>query len=361
MRWLRRCVLLVGMGLAVGLTPLGCSNAGSGSEKRIILLTNGNSPFWDAGRAGMQEAEKDLKLHESGLSAVFEVNNGMPQGQIDKLRQFATQSDDVAGVCISAVDAANQRVAELMRELRGKGVHVLTFDSDVDRDHMRDARFAYLGTDNLAGGKELGRCAKGLRPSGGAYVTFVGRTGAQNAIERVNGFAEGAGEKFKKIDNMGDNMDRTRARENVRNAMTNHPEMNTLVGIWSYNAPAIVDIVREKENRKSYTIVVFDAEPLAIKQMAEGDIDALVVQNPYRMGYDAVKLMKALIQDDQKTVKEMLPNLGQPDGDIYDTGLKVVTPDDGSPLKAEMFDKKTEFLKLGEFRKWLDKYGLTGS
>jgi ribose transport system substrate-binding protein len=346
--------------LAAGLAASGCSNAGSGGEKRIILLTNGNSPFWDAGRAGMQEAEKDLRLHEAGLSAVFEVNNGQPQGQIDKLRQFATQSD-VAGVCISAVDAANQRVAELMRELRGKGVQVLTFDSDVDRDHMRDARFAYLGTDNYAGGRELGRSAKGLRPSGGAYVTFVGRTGAQNAIERVNGFAEGAGDKFKKIDNMGDNMDRTRARENVRNAMTNHPEMNTLVGIWSYNAPAIVDIVREKENRKSYTIVVFDAEPLAIKQMAEGDIDALVVQNPYQMGYDAVKLMKALIQDDQKTVKEMLPNHGQPDGDIYDTGLKVVAPDDGSPLKAEMFDKKTQFLKLSEFRKWLDKYGLTGS
>ena len=46
---------------------------------------------------------------------------------------------------------------------------------------------------------------------------------------------------------------------------------------------------------------------------------------------------------------------------IYDTGLKVVVPDEGSPLKAEMFDKKTEFLKLSDFRKWLDKYKLTGS
>src|SRR5437899_8947327 len=100
------CFIIVG--LAITLLPLGCSNGGGSGGKRIILLTNGNSPFWDAGRAGMQEAEKDLKLHESGLSAVFEVNNGMPQGQIDKLRQFATQSDDVAGVCISAVDAANR-------------------------------------------------------------------------------------------------------------------------------------------------------------------------------------------------------------------------------------------------------------
>ena len=74
-----------------------------------------------------------------------------------------------------------------------------------------------------------------------------------------------------------------------------------------------------------------------------------------------VRLLKALHEDDQKTIKEMLPNLGQPDGDIYDTGLKVVVPDEGSPLKAEMFESKTQFLRLSEFRKWLTKYNLTGS
>ncbi len=325
------CFIVVG--LAITLLPLGCSNGGGSGGKRIILLTNGNSPFWDAGRAGMPEAEKDLGLQESGLRAIFEVNDSTPQGQIDKLRQYAAQTD-VAGVCLSAVVAGNQRVAELMRQLRKNGVPVLTFDSDIDREKMRDARFAYLGTDNYAGGKELGRCAQGLRPEGGAYVTFVGTTGAQNAMERVNGFGDGAGDRFKKLDNMGDE---------------------------SYNAPAIVHVVREKGNRKSYKVVVFDAEPLAIKEMAEGDIDAMVVQNPYRMGYDAVKLLKALIMDDQTTIKEMLPHDGQPDGDLYDTGLKVVIPDEGSPLKAEMFDKKTQLLKLSDFRKWLDKYGLTGS
>ena len=42
-------------------------------------------------------------------------------------------------------------------------------------------------------------------------------------------------------------------------------------------------------------------------------------------------------------------------------GIKVVVPDQGSPLKREMFDKKTEFLKLSDFRRWLEKYNLTGS
>jgi ribose transport system substrate-binding protein len=334
----------------------GKDSSSSGGERRIIILTNGDSPFWDACRAGLQEAQKDLKLQEAGLQAVLDVNNNTPQGQINKLRQYASQSD-IAAVGISAVDAANQRVAELMRELRQKGIPIVTLDSDVDREKMRDARFAYLGTDNYAAGVEMGRCARNLRPQGGEYVTFVGRTGAQNAIGRINGFKEGAGEKFKQLDSMADNTDRTRARENVRNAMINHPGLNALVGIWSYNAPAIIDVVREKQNRQKYAVVVFDAEPNTIKGMAEGDVDALVVQNPFQMGYQGVRLMKALVENDQATVKEMLPN----GGDIYDTGLKVVVPDEDSPLKADMFDKKTEFLKLSEFRKWLEKYRLSES
>jgi ribose transport system substrate-binding protein len=79
------------------------------------------------------------------------------------------------------------------------------------------------------------------------------------------------------------------------------------------------------------------------------------------MGYQGVRLMKALVKDDQATIKEMLPNLGKTDGDVYDTGLKVVIPDEGSPLKPEMFDKKTKVLKLSEFKAWLKDKNLTGS
>ena len=56
-------ILVPILGLAA---PLGLSGCGS-KEKRIIILTNGNSPFWDAARVGLQEAEKDLKLKDAGL------------------------------------------------------------------------------------------------------------------------------------------------------------------------------------------------------------------------------------------------------------------------------------------------------
>jgi ribose transport system substrate-binding protein len=350
--------VLCGLAAAVGLT--GCTGNQGAAKKRIIVLTNGNSPFWDAARVGVQEAEKELGLANAGLQAVVEVNDSTDRGQVDKLRQFGSQTD-IVGVALSVNTAGNEAIVDEMRNLQNKGIKVVTTDSDVDRDKSRKARYAFIGTDNYAGGVELGKCAKYLRPKGGEYITFVGITGAQNAKERINGFAEGAGKKFGSKDSMADDTDRTRARENVRNAIGNNPDLNVLVGIWSYNAPAIVDVVKEKNVRDRFTIVAFDAEPVAVAAMGDGMIDAMVVQNPYEMGFQSVRLLKALHEEDQATVKKMLPNHGQKDGDLYNTGLKVVVPDGKSPLKPEMFDKTTQFLKLDDFQAWLKKYNLTGS
>jgi ribose transport system substrate-binding protein len=356
MRLLRRLVSVLAISAFGLLTISGCGSSG----KRIIILINGDSPFWDACRTGVADAQRELKLDDAGIHAIVESNDGTPRGQIDKLRQYGSQSDIVA-VGISATDAGNAEIADQLRNLKSKGMQIITIDSDIDRDKMRDVRFAFVGTDNLAGGRELGRCARYLRPEGGGYVTFVGRTGAQNAVERITGVAEGAGDKFKSLDTMADLIDRTKARENVRSAIRNHPDLKVLVGIWSYNAPAIVDVVKEMDKRKDYTVIAFDAEPIAIQEMGEGMLDAMVVQNPYQMGYQGIRLLNALVQGDQKTVQEMLPNHGKPDGDLYDTGLKVVVPDQGSALKQEMFDKKTQFMHFNEFQQWLDKYHLKGS
>ncbi|MCZ6793961.1 MAG: substrate-binding domain-containing protein [Planctomycetota bacterium] len=368
-----RTALVVSLTLALGCVPSsdggGASDASGGGNgksgaKRIILLTNGDSPFWDACRVGLQEAEKNLKLPESGLAAIMEVNDGTPGGQLDKLRQFASQSD-IVGVAVSALDASNPAVADALKGLQEKGVHVVCVDSDIDREKFRDARSYYIGTDNYVGGRELGIAAKHLlqarKVKTGKYVQFVGRTGAQNAMERMDGFKDAVGTAYEEAYRMGDEMDRTRARENVRNAMINHRDLVALVGIWSYNAPAIVDVVKQEDKRDDYSIVVFDAEPAAVVQMGQGFIDVMIVQNPYEMGYQAVRLLNAMLEDDKKTIQEMFPDAGKKDGDIYDTGLKAVVPDEKSPLKAEMFGKTTKFLTLGEFKKWLDEYNLTGS
>ncbi len=331
-----------------------------GKLKRIIVLTNGNAPFWDAGAAGANDAAKELNCEADGFQVVVERGEFDVAKQLNKLRQYAGATD-IAGVALSVVDAENAAIPREMARLQKAGIKVVTIDSDVNRETARDSRFAYLGTDNIVGGRELGTAAKALLPDGGKYVTFVGVKTAANAKERIGGFAEGAGEKFTSVENLGDGGKSDVARVNVREALNRNADAKVLVGIWSYNTPAIIDIVKQLNSREKLKIVGFDAEPQAIAFMGEGMLDVMVVQNPHQMGYQGVRLLKALIQNDQKVVDEMLPDHGSSNGDLYDTGLKLIVPNEGSPLSAELFGKKTEFLKLDAFKEWLTKYNLTGS
>ena len=350
-------------------TPPGAGPAapagGAGGAKRFIFLTNGNSPFWDACRSGLVEGETHFKLKDAGLSVSMEVNAGGAQGQIDKLRQFASQSD-IVGVAISVIQADNPAIVAEMKNLQAKGVKMVTVDGDVNRETFRDARPYYLGTDNIVGGRILGQAAKTLLESrdvkSGGYVQFAGYKDNDNARNRMNGFQETIGKAYQEKDRMSDEMDLTRARDNVRNAIINHKDLVALVGIWSYNAPAIAEVVTERKRRDDLTVVTFDAEAGAIEHMSQGKIDAMVVQNPFDMGYQTVRLLKAMHENDSATIKEMFPNEGKPEGDIYTTGLRVVVPDANSPLKKEMFDSKVvEYMTLPEFQEWLKKYNLTSS
>ena len=371
----RSLLFLAAVVAAVGFTLAPSSARAADADggkplKQIVLLINDPSSYWETGRAGMNAAEKDLKLAAAGLQAVFKANDGTTKGQLDILRQLSTQSD-VVGVAISALKADNLAVVEELRNLRSRGVHVVCFDADVDRAKYRDAREFYIGTDNIQGGRVLGLAAKRLLESRkidhGGYVQFVGYVGSQNAMERMDGFKETIGPAFTEVERKEDNGDRSKARDSVRTALINHPDLVDLVGIWSYNAPAICDVVQHDyaDKRSQLAITTFDAEPGAIKGMSRGMIDVMVVQDPFDMGYQATRVLKALYENDQNVVKELFPNAGKPNGDLHDTGLKVVVPDDGSPLTAEVFKAKfgdgVQFMTLATFKEWLKKYGLTGS
>jgi ribose transport system substrate-binding protein len=361
--------------LGLGLLLTGCPSAsappgekaGSGSSgtKRLMFVTNGDDPFWDALLSGLNEGAKQEKLAEAGLSVHRDVNNGTIDGQVEQLRQYSTQ-DDIAGVAISVIGADNLATIEEMRKLQKKGVKLITVDSDVSRSDFRDARSFYIGTDNVVGGRALGTATKALLEAKGiktgGYVQYAGFTDVDNARGRMNGVKETIGAAYKELDRMPDDMNLNKARDNVRNAIQNHPDLVAHIGIWAYNAPAIADVVKETGTRDKYVVATFDAQDLAIAAMEQGQIDAMVVQNPFDMGVQTVRLLKAMIKDDQATIKKMFPNQGKDDGDIYTTGLRVVVPEKNSPINPDLFDPKVvEYMRLPDFKAWLSKYGLHSS
>ena len=373
--WILALVVGVGLAVVAGCGPKAAApTAGTPASapqgvKRFIFITNGDDPFWDACNAGLVEGARRFGLEERGLRAVMEKNNGTAQGQIEKLRQYGSQSD-IAGVAISVIQADNAAIVEEMKNLAARGVKIITVDGDVNRDAFRDARPYYIGTDNIVGGRLLGRAARAIlaargRTSGG-YVQFAGFTDNDNARARMNGFREAVGEAYTEVDRMPDEMDLTRARDNVRTALVNHPGLAALVGIWAYNAPAIAEVMEERGARstaeKMLTAVTFDAQAAALERMAEGKIDAMVVQNPFEMGVQTVRLLRAMHEADDATVAEMFPNRGQPDGDLLTTGLRLIVPDTDPLVKPEDIDiDGYEYLPLSRFREWLAQYGLSSS
>ena len=215
-----RISLLVAM-LAMTAMVGGCSRPSESTAKpggkRIIMLINSDDPFWDTVFAGMKDAAKEMKLGDAGYRVELDKNDGSPKGQIDKLTQYANQTD-VAAVAISPTVANSTQIADAMRKLRELGIKVICIDSDMDRATARDTRFAYLGTDNVIGGEELGKAAHALRPNGGKYAAFVGIPSAENATNRIKGFDAGAGSDTKRIEYLSDDTDRTVAQKCARRA-----------------------------------------------------------------------------------------------------------------------------------------------
>ena len=115
-----------------------------------------------------------------------------------------------------------------------------------------------------------------------------------------------------------------KARRNVAAALQNHPDLKMLVGIWSYNAPAIVDEVKAAGKRSSLKLVTFDAEPNTLLALKEGLLDATAVQNPYMMGYLGVKVLKALLNKDEATVKAVVGESGSGKSVTANTMLRLL-------------------------------------
>jgi ribose transport system substrate-binding protein len=320
------------------------SAAPSAGGPKLLFITNSNADWWDAVEKGMTDGGREF-----GAQVEMRRNEGSTQGQIDRLQE-ALSLPDIQGVAVSVIEADAQGVVDAMRALQRAGKIVIAIDSDV-APSFADCRKAYIGTNNVNAGIAAGKAAAALRPKGGTVAVFVGTSAAANARERKDGFFKGAGIAFKEAETFDDGGDHSRARTNVQNAITKYPDLGLFLGLWSYNAPAIAEEVSQNADlRKRTTVVTFDLDQLAVGQLEKGNIDASVCQNPYEMGYQGVRLLKALIQNDQATVKQVLP-----DGAIRDTGVRVIVPKADSPVKGD------NVITIEEMKKWLDSKGLKSS
>ncbi|HEY6120725.1 MAG TPA: substrate-binding domain-containing protein, partial [Pyrinomonadaceae bacterium] len=257
--------------------------------KTVAVITNSDSDFWKIVHKGSEKADTELPE----VKVVFKTTNtGTVEEQNGLIRQ-ALAVDDADAIAISPTDPAGQK--KVINDAAKKAL-VITQDSDApDSD-----RTLYLGADNRAAGRQAGELIKKALPQGGKIMVFVGRREVQNAQERFEGLKESLqGSNVVIIDLMTDDANPINARDNAYATLKKYPDIAGMVGLWSYNGPAIVQALKPESKLGTIKIVCFDDERETLAAIKEGTIFGTVAQQPFEYGYEAVKTAAQILKGDR--------------------------------------------------------------
>jgi ribose transport system substrate-binding protein len=289
-RWFLVIVCLFVAGLFASCTAP--KDAGQKSFK-LSFITNNASDFWTLARRGCEKADAELDNVVVDFKIPGEGTAAEQKRIVDDLL-----AKGIDGMAISPVDPVNQ--TQMINETV-KQTLVITQDSDAPGSD----RACYIGTDNRAAGRQAGQLIKEALPNGGKIMIFVGKLDAQNAQERYQGIKEAlAGSKVEILDVRTDDTDRVRARANVSDAMVKHSDIAGLVGLWSYNGPAILNAVKEANKVGQVKIICFDEEEQTLSGVKDGTIYGTIVQQPFEFGYQAITLMEKVLRNDRSSIPE---------------------------------------------------------
>ena len=307
-------------GTAGGTTGATSATAKPGGKPlKLAFVTNNASDYWTIVRKGVEKAEKE----DPSIQVDFQLPKP-PEAADQKTIVENETTKGVDGIAISPADAKNQ--SDMLDAAAAKSL-LITQDSDAPTSN----RVCYIGTDNHAAGVKLGGEIKKSLPQGGKIVLFVGQLDAQNAQDRIGGIEEALkGSNVTIIDKRTDGADHAKAKSNAADILVKDPDVAGLVGIWSYNGPAILSAVQDANKVGKVKILCFDEETNTLAGLKDGSIDATIVQNPYEFGYQGVQDMAKYLRGD-KTVFPANKQI------IIDT--RVLHKDDVDAFKADL-DKK---------------------
>lgn len=298
------------------VAALMATSAPAEDKKTLVFVVNGASDFWKLAEAGVNKAQEELPAYDLQFKYPEQAAAAIQQRLMDDL-----VAAGASAIMVSAVDPKSS--TEALNRI-GSQVPLFTTDSDAPDTN----RVAYIGSSNTDAGKQAGEIAKKAMPDGGKCIGFVGLLGADNARERIEGMKSALeGSKVELIDVRGDDIDMTRAKRNVEDALAANPDITCMVGFYSYNPPRIYEVLKEAGKLGQITVVAFDEDPITLGGVKEGTIAGTVVQQPYEWGYEGMKLMAAHLEGDDS---------GIPADKLVIIPTKIIDKDNVDAFEAEL-------------------------
>ena len=281
----------------------------SGKRVKIAFVTNQIANFWNIAEIGCEDASKDFDVD---VDVRFpETANATRQKQI--VEDLIVNKIDA--LAISPIDAVNQ--AATLNEWCKK-IPVITHDSDAPTSN----RLMYIGMDNYAAGRMVGKLVKQAIPEGGKICIFIGRLEQDNSQKRRQGVIDelldrpnrGSDDDFDEVDRVIKNDKFTIvatltdqgamdvAKQKAEDAIITYPDLSVMVGLFEYNPPAILQALKQSNKVGKIKIVGFDENAATLQGIKDGTVVGTVVQNPYEYGYKSVEVLSKLLKGDKSVI-----------------------------------------------------------
>jgi ribose transport system substrate-binding protein len=261
------------------LLTLLCCN--TNRRKVIGVVPKGTSHlFWVSVQAGAMAAGRALNVEvlwngpatETEYSRQIQIVDSMIARHVDGLALAAQDH--------TALDASLDRAAR-------EGIPVTVFDSGVDSTNY----MTFVATNNFEAGQMAARKLAELLKDKGSIAMVLHVPGSFSTMERERGFEQTIAKEFPRIhieQKQYGMSDRSKAMAAAENILTAHPALD---GIFASTEPSSVGTALALKARGitgKIKFVAFDASEGMVEDLRGGTIDALVAQDPFRMGYEAV-------------------------------------------------------------------------
>jgi ribose transport system substrate-binding protein len=299
-------IIIVLFVIAIIFIGIGIARKGQqGSQLRIAVIPKGITHiFWESIRRGAEKAgaEAGAKIFWNGPE-----REGNREMQIQIIEDFITQK--VSGFVLAPID--NKAIVPSVEKIYDKNIPCVIIDSGIDTDKY----ISFIATDNYKGGVIAARRMGRILDGKGKIVVVKYAPGSASTMKRENGFIDTIQKEFPEIEIVDSKYGMDTVETSLQAAEDLLTRNTELDGLFACNESTSVGALRALQSQGragKMKMIGFDAGGLLIEGVKTGVVDSLVVQNPYKMGYEGVKTLIAAL-DGKKVEKRV------------DTGVTLVT------------------------------------
>ena len=268
--------------------PAAAPAAGGGKKLRIAVIPKGTThEFWKSVHAGAENAAKEL-----GDVEIFWKSQQLEkdrEGQISVVQDFITKKVD--GIVLAPLDS--QALVPYVQEAKQAGIPVVIFDSGLND---ADTPISYVATDNKNGGALAARRLAELINNKGNVILTRYTQGSESTTLREDGFLETLKKEFPDIKVLSDNVYiGTTPDESLNNSqqllIKFGKELNGVFSVCEPNTTGMLKALEQENLMGKVKFVGFDPAPPLLDAMRAQQLHGIVLQDPVKMGYEAVKTM----------------------------------------------------------------------